>query len=890
MADKDGVKVQNNKDLFSQLLNLYWKAVAREVQNMILFYNECGELLNVNANELDPNAEIAGENFRKLFRIWTNVPNGTTKVDFEQVPLYKEALRFAKDHYDLQSPQDRFSRYLLQSSAFLDLDVVHEPAQLLFPSHEAGLPNVEQTKTSSNSLLNSLGGLWRGLVCSECSYLIRSPVFYECDNGCPFSPDPPLLIGRTMQTGRIVIDRAVAPEDVVRRLCLSCAVQESHQNICDVDHFSRKRLEPRQEKNVKRFRETISHEEDKRHRAQQGEKPSTRLLLNSLAGSRAWDIGQISSALKSLDTTALFEAYTQTLIKSSLGSTLDEALALVTPAGSFHLSLMFGPLIFEMGVPGTRGVLISPRPLPQLCSSTQAVLSLINSDQDADSIADMQECMDLYLHKKSQDLRILRSPRDVRSRRILGSVKRVYGGAFSGYFTNPDHRRLESSAIDTLREQAALCTFRAGSSTKGRQKKLSRLADKVVQALKPQLEREVGAQLNRLATLMMSKSTKMQWNVFNNCQMFVDRMLRGKDFEYTYPRFPKHLDNAKSRVYPRYLISFGDGLDGAIVNRQQSNSFVSTFCKNKRDQADLIEFIVSQFEKRLLSEEAASLPGSKIHEVAEYLRPWMTLLLEPSAPDSPNMARLSDATANLLWEMPRDTLSILQTHIFRPPSKYTNARSKALDQLEWLGNRLLVLRMLDEFASLAGGFGTALFEMFRNDQASVTGVIIPKSRVFGTIRADERVKVIGPRWFLSYFIIDPKNPQVAWLLDSPKSDLFFKEVNRALSKGWNKIACEMGGPEGDRKLLWALVATLGPVIEFWSATFRGATATFKEDLGISIMPQLGMVGDVIRILRSVTFGLIKKKLYGQEDWLAFNLGMGINVLQQSFKKTKTIRA
>lgn len=508
----------------------------------------------------------------------------------------------------------------------------------------------------------------------------------------------------------------------------------------------------------------------------------------------------------------------------------------------------------------------------------QAALTLINSDQDGDSSADMQECMDLYVHRTDKQPKLIRSIRNTRDRKILGSVKRVFGGAFSGFSTNDDGQSAANTIVNTFKDQAALCCFRAGSSTKARHKKLLGLANKVVALLKQLLGHDVEVHLKRLAGLLMNRDMKTKWSVFtNNCQMFVDRLLRGKDFEYTFPRFPKRLDDKVKSKHPRYLISFGDSVDGASSNRQQSSSFVSSFCKNKRDQCDMIEYIVSRIQRRQ-SDPTASLE--------DHVSSWMTLLLEH--PSFANPYRQSNATANLLWEMPRDTLSIIQTHMFRPMHKYVNARSKPLDQLEWMENRLLILQQLDIFASLAGGLGSALFDMFRKDQTSILKVIIPKSRVFGTIRADERVKVVGPSWFLSYFIVDSRNSDTARLLDSPDSDLFFKQINQALYRGWSKIVTKLTSPEHGNQLRTIVAETLDPVIQTWLAIF---CASFRSigltpHLSISIGPHLGILSSA---LRAYAFQVMKRKLYGQEDWLVFSLGTGISVLQQSFKKSKAIR-
>ena len=87
-------------------------------------------------------------------------------------------------------------------AGFLDIDVLHEPANRIFQNdkndvangmlcyrvavtsfnrnivEEIELPLQEQSAKKSRVFL-------RGLFCSKCTLLIRSPLFYKCTKGCP---------------------------------------------------------------------------------------------------------------------------------------------------------------------------------------------------------------------------------------------------------------------------------------------------------------------------------------------------------------------------------------------------------------------------------------------------------------------------------------------------------------------------------------------------------------------------------------------------------------------------------------------------------------------------------------------------------------------------------
>lgn len=71
MANDDGESVTDKRDLLSKLDKLYWHAVTREVCNMILFYKEVFELRDFNSYTPNDDVELAGDNFRKMFRLWS---------------------------------------------------------------------------------------------------------------------------------------------------------------------------------------------------------------------------------------------------------------------------------------------------------------------------------------------------------------------------------------------------------------------------------------------------------------------------------------------------------------------------------------------------------------------------------------------------------------------------------------------------------------------------------------------------------------------------------------------------------------------------------------------------------------------------------------------------
>jgi hypothetical protein len=310
-------------------------------------------------------------------------------------------------------------------------------------------------------------------------------------------------------------------------------------------------------------------------------------------------------------------------------------------------------------------------------------------------------------------------------------VKRVYGGAFSGH--------------NILLVGQELVVLRTGAKA-------------VMAELHKLLDHEVGLHIQRLATKLMSPKTVLKWHPrSNSCQQFADTLLDGEDFEHLFPLFPKaFVENEAARKtpgfeWPRYLISFNDHIDGLAALGFQPKSIISEFCQAKRDRCDIIEFAeLALLEAKIEAENpSASKAKRKINLSLRTTNrgkgarlnkdSYFELLLTPFG--SPDVAakEITEGLLDALWDLPRDTMSLLQLHILRPSSKYYTAENTSLKPQEWLENRLRVFRQLDLFASLAGGFGAAVLEVLNSNPQALKDLAIPHARIYGTAHASEKM-------------------------------------------------------------------------------------------------------------------------------------------------------
>lgn len=112
--------------------------------------------------------------------------------------------------------------------------------------------------------------------------------------------------------------------------------------------------------------------------------------------------------------------------------------------------------------------------------------------------------------------------------------------------------------------------------------------------------------------------------------------------------------------------------------------------------------------------------------------------------------------------MPRDTLSILHSHLFRPCQAYDKVAEDGTTELRaWNANRLRALPQLDLFASAAGGLGRAMVEAFARDRAALNSVSAPDSLIHGLLRADERVRTLKAFGLVCHIVLGREAPQWA---------------------------------------------------------------------------------------------------------------------------------
>ena len=433
---------------------------------------------------------------------------------------------------------------------------------------------------------------------------------------------------------------------------------------------------------------------------------------------------------------------------------------------------------------------------------------------------------------KTTEIKMLSDDSRVHGRQILGSVKKVYGAAFSGYLEENVDR--ESDVVNAMVSSAASCKLDHQKTVEANHRKLRDAAEEVVKHLHELLDSEVDIHLGRITKRLLHDKATLTWNLMtNNCQRLVHSLLNGKDFEYTFPRLPKDFGSRPREAegeyfdWPRYLISFGDRLDGQYYKGQQSDSIISTFCQRQRHQCDLIDHI--ELNSHRLQEDGKD----SVHESEE----WHELRLAPNRSGGGDLTKTQpdEMAFDKLWELPRDTLSVLQFHLLRPAHRYRSCDGGIVAKSEWIENRLRLTRQLYFFSVFAGGLGAALLNTLHREPSLLSRIRIPKSRVFGTIRADEMVDVIHSTLWTAYVIRNRHSRQL------PED-----------SAGLSKFAASL---------------------EFGSKALLHTNIYYI------------MASD----LKRSVYQLVRLRLYGKDAWLSYNLPNHAVAMIQIFKKDKAMR-
>lgn len=341
----------------------------------------------------------------------------------------------------------------------------------------------------------------------------------------------------------------------------------------------------------------------------------------------------------------------------------------------------------------------------------------------------------LFEKGTTRERRLQPCSRTVEDRRFLASIKQVYGGAFSGY--RMELHQKEKTVIDLLVTVSETLTLDPSKSAAVNHKTLHSAAVVVLKALQELIGTGVDAHLERLTAKLLQRETVLRWNArSNSCQNFTNTLLRD-DFTGLYPEVIQRQNLAREASAPqdcpwaRYLFCFKDRIDPPQVyrNNTQHRSIIWQFYETSRNNLDLIEFT----ERTLERNSSDNSPS------------WDILLQRPQLPSEKPCAadkQPKSTIADSLWELPRDTMSLLQTQLLRRRERFSSPAGYALTKGEWILNRLQILQQLDIFACLAGGMGLAWLAEFKEYPEDLRELVFPHADMYGTMHASERIVVI----------------------------------------------------------------------------------------------------------------------------------------------------
>lgn len=380
--------------------------------------------------------------------------------------------------------------------------------------------------------------------------------------------------------------------------------------------------------------------------------------------------------------------------------------------------------------------MITPRQIPSLCF--QAANALLYSENDRQSGRPETQTVVLFQDGQQRYLRL--SSKIQQDRQLLASVKRVYGGAFSGRDARL-HQKEEAVVLSLINASEAF-RYLPSKSVKANYNRLHTEAAKVTSLVREYINHDVNTYLKRFSSVLLDHSTVLRWDARSNtCQDFADNLLRDPRFGGLIPKLPKEFVTDQSvranpdYRCPRYLVSFGTSIDTPIaLLRPQPRSVVWRFYHEIRDNCDLIEY------------------AERIRHKQSFVPPHLRRISIPQYPGS-TADRSVDDLIDSLWELPRDTLSTLQTHLLRRREKYSSPQGLALTQSEWVINRLQILQQLDVFGSLAGAWGSAwLAEFLREPEGLLLKGSWPDAATYGNMHVSEKIQTIGRGWWGIQFV------------------------------------------------------------------------------------------------------------------------------------------
>ena len=507
--------------------------------------------------------------------------------------------------------------------------------------------------------------------------------------------------------------------------------------------------------------------------------------------------------------------------------------------------------------------MISSRPYPELFHKSTITIPLVDGLDRGNAREATGNCLVLYKDMTSHEPRLLQRSNVLSDRPVLCCIKRVYGAAFSGY--PPSTSDAGDSVLDIFVLEARKCKFKPSKAIEARRRQLHRSAENVTNMIKEMLGDEVRKYLNRTASLLIDSDAKFTWHMLaNNCQRLIDRLLNGKDFEYTFPRLPEGFGSVgstdiwKKLPWPRYLISFGDRVEGKDISIKQPNSSVTNFCHKNSSDGDIIDFL------ELGIHQAGRNGGNSCFKDLSELA-----LVTPQ----PSLENYRELSNNALWDLPRDSLSILQYHLLRPSSRYSTISGQAFDETQWNQSRRRMLQQLDTIASYTGALGSALLDLFHREPNITSKVAIPKSRIFGSLRADETVRIVRSGRMVGY-VIGRRQERLTKALGhaEKRSNAIRTSLNKHLGKASAVLTSVLSLMQAHNALEYAaLILHLYPELVGLCMGFPGSVGTATNLVDIFLACQLQAI-----------------KIANRDSWIYMNFG-DVIFAYQLLRKSKSTR-
>ena len=304
----------------------------------------------------------------------------------------------------------------------------------------------------------------------------------------------------------------------------------------------------------------------------------------------------------------------------------------------------------------------------------------VDSDEELPRCVALNERRDLFT-----SYRLPRKPR-----RLKACMKQVVGSAFSGYFNS----RFEDEIIHDL---IAFSTFKK-KSTPHNMFKIHEGTKAITDKLKLLLSSRIVIYLEKIVAQLYNPAVPLKWDALNNnCQCFIDAILRHEDFGALFGEGRGPLGT------PLYLMSFVVRIESYQMARIKTKhdvpnglteEYLLAFHSGRHDDADIIDTLQEYWFDW----------GTFGHQLYRYqdVFPWDCTEAYKKEPPTCNNCTLSQHA----WAFPFDSWSFIQHGLQKDQGWYAGKQGRArLTPEEWLNNRFTLFIARD--ALIRGAVGMA---------------------------------------------------------------------------------------------------------------------------------------------------------------------------------------